>query len=105
MKTHFRDFRRNLTATIGRIRAASRPVKATVGLELAAGLAAVAVAWQLLRGLVAGLVDLAELPPWWLLVAAPALGAVTAALRAWRPDEALRRWHGVALRRIDERFG
>jgi hypothetical protein len=105
MKTHVRDFCRNVTATIGRIRAASRPVKATVGLELAAGLVVALVAWGRLRGLVGGLVDLAELPPWWLLVAGPVVGAATAALRAWRPDEALRRWHGVALRRIDERFG
>lgn len=104
MKTHVRDFRRNARAVFGRMRAASWPVKAAVAVELAAlGLAAW-LAWGQLGPQVDGLVDVDQLPPWRLLAIFPVIGLVAALLHAWRPDEALRRWHGVALRRVDEWF-
>jgi hypothetical protein len=43
-------------------------------------------------------------PPWPALLAAPVLGAAGHLLRRFRPLAAARRWHGVALRRLDERW-
>ena len=104
MKTHVRDFRRNAQAVFGRIRAASWPVKATVAVELATlGLAAW-LAWSQLGPQADGLVDLDTAPPWRLLAIFPVIGLACALLHASRPDEALRRWHGVALRRVDQWF-
>jgi hypothetical protein len=86
------------------MRAASWPVKATVAVELAAAGLVLVVAWGQLGPRVGGLVDVDALPPWRLLAIFPVTGLAAALLHAWRPDEALRRWHGVALRRVDEWF-
>jgi hypothetical protein len=105
MKTRLREFVPISIGIFGRIRTASRAVKAAVTIEVAAGLVAALLAWAGLRSHVLGLIDLDNLPPWHALVACPVVGAAAVAVRAWRPDQALRRWHGVALRRIDERWG
>jgi hypothetical protein len=92
-----------IKATIAAARATSRPVwvflaveaVAAVALGLAVGLAA--------AGTVGG-VALDELPPWRALAALPAAGAAGHIVWAARPAEAVRRWHGIAVRRIDERW-
>ena len=45
------------------------------------------------------------LPPWRALTVLPAVGAAAELVRATRPIVALRRWHGVLVRRTDERWG
>jgi hypothetical protein len=58
--------------------------------------------------LVAGIVKAVAidgLPPWRALIVLPAVGAAAELVRATRPVAALRRWHGVLIRRIDERWG
>jgi len=49
-------------------------------------------------------VALDELPPWRALGWFPLAGAAGYMLRAVGPIEAVRRWHGIAVRRIDERW-
>lgn len=104
MKTPVRLFLTMVRHLFRRIRAASGPVKACITAELLTATLAAAVvggwAWEWLDGLVA----LDDLPPWRLLAVFPVVGGAAAVLRARRPDETLRRWHGIALRRLDERF-
>jgi hypothetical protein len=81
----------------------SRPVWLFVIGE-AAVLAVVVAACALLAHRVVGAVALDELPPWRALAGCLALGAAAHTVRAARPIETLRRWHGIAQRRIDERW-
>jgi len=105
MKTHVRNLARNVTAGFGRMRATSGPVKAAVVAEQAVAMVAVALAWWRCGPAVGRLVDLGQAPPWRALVVFPVVGIAAALARAWRADEIVRRWHGVLLRRVDERWG
>jgi hypothetical protein len=82
----------------------SRPVRVFLAVEVVAVHAVVLVLGRALAG-VLGSVALDGLPPWRLLAVLPALGAAAELLRAAGAVEALRRWQGVAVRRIDERWG
>jgi hypothetical protein len=81
----------------------SRPVRVFLAVE---GTAALGLALLLgkLAADVVGSVALDGLPPWRLLAMLPALGAAAELVRASRPISVLRRWQGVLLRRIDERW-
>jgi len=72
-------------------------IEALVGLGLAVGIAHLAC--RLAESLV-----LDELPPWRALALAPLAGAASHLVRAAKTVDVLRRWHGVAIRRIDERW-
>lgn len=95
---------RRITTIITAARTASRAVLAIAIVETLAVLVASALAARAALGL-AGMVQLDELPRWRSLTAFPLAGAAAYVLRALRPVEALSRWHGVAIRRIDERWG
>jgi hypothetical protein len=84
--------------------AASRPVWIFIACETLLALVVLVVSWALALRLT-GTVALDQLPPWQALGGWFLLGATAHAVRAARPIEALRRWHGVAERRIDERWG
>jgi hypothetical protein len=81
----------------------SRPVWLFVLGEAAVLLVVVAVGGLLARRF-AGVVALDVLPPWRALVGCVVLGAAAHAVRTARPIETLRQWHGIAVRRIDERW-
>ena len=59
----------------------------------------------LLAGGIVQSVALDRPPPWRTLAVLPVLGAAAALVRAAHPLMAARRWHGVLVRRIDERWG
>ncbi len=86
------------------VSAMSRPVWLFV-IGQATVLAAMVAAGGFLARRLAGAVALDELPPWRALVGCLVLGAAAHAVWAARPVETLRRWHGIAVRRIDERWG
>jgi hypothetical protein len=92
-----------IKATIGAAKVTSRPVWTFLIVEAVTGVAVV-VALALAARHLAGVLALDELPPWRTLAVLPAAGAAAHTLRAAGPVEALRRWHGVATRRIDERW-
>jgi hypothetical protein len=94
---------RRITAALAAAEATSRPVWVFLVAELVAGLGLALAAGAGLARL-AGAVMLEELPPWPLLPLVAAAGAAARVLRAASPIEALRRWHGVIVRRIDERW-
>jgi hypothetical protein len=72
-------------------------IEIVIGAGLATGI--VYFACHLRDGVV-----LDELPPWRALALAPLAGAAAHLVRAAKPVDILRRWHGVAVRRIDERW-
>jgi hypothetical protein len=82
----------------------SRAVRLLVGVELVVmlgiGLAAADAAASAVGRMAAN-----ELPPWRVLAILPIAGAAAELVRAARPLDVLRRWHGVVLRRVDERWG
>ena len=82
----------------------SKAVCVFVAVEAIAAIVLVAACSTIGRD-VAGALDLTSLPPWRGLAIFPALGIAIQAARALDAAEALRRWHGVAIRRIDERWG
>jgi hypothetical protein len=82
----------------------SRPVWAFLAAE-AIAVTGVAVVVCGTGAALAGAVALDQLPPWRALLVFPAVGAAAHLLRAAEAVQALRRWHGVAVRRIDERWG
>ena len=84
--------------------ASSKAVCVFVASEVIAVILLVA-AVSTVAGNLAGALDLTDLPPWRGLAIFPALGIAIQAARALNAAEALRRWHGVAIRRIDERWG
>jgi hypothetical protein len=96
--------RTRIKATITAAKLTSRPVWAFLSAETIAALA-VAVTLALVVRRVAGSVAFDELPPWRALAVFPPLGAAARLARSAGAGEALRRWHGVAVRRIDERWG
>jgi hypothetical protein len=84
--------------------ATSRPVWLFVAAEGIVAAAIVAAGCVVARG-AAGALVLDELPPWRALGGSLLLGAAGHVIRAARLLDALRRWHGVAVRRIDEHWG
>jgi hypothetical protein len=46
-----------------------------------------------------------RLPPWWALAVLLVASAIAQLVQAAHPIVAARRWHGVLVRRIDERWG
>jgi hypothetical protein len=84
--------------------AASRPVWAFLIIEAAVILGLGGFAAVLGTDL-ARLVAFDGLPPWWVVAVLPMVSAMAQLVRATRPIVAARRWHGVLLRRIDERWG
>ena len=81
----------------------SRPVWAFLILEtLIAGALVVAGGGILVRLVQA--TNLGELPPWRALAWCPFVGVAGHVTCAMRPIEVARRWQGVAVRRIDERW-
>jgi hypothetical protein len=84
--------------------ATSRPVWLFVAAEGIVAAAVIAAGCVVARG-VAGVLVLDELPRWRALGGSLLLGAAGHLIAAARPVDALRRWHGVAVRRIDERWG
>jgi hypothetical protein len=93
-----------IKATITAAKLTSRPVWAFLAAETIAAIT-VAVALVLVVGWMAESVALDELPPWRALAVFPVVGVAAQLARAAGAGEALRRWHGVAVRRIDERWG
>jgi hypothetical protein len=91
-------------ALIAAASATSRPIWAFVAVETIAGVVGAVFVCTAARKL-GGAVALDELPPWRALALFLLGGAAAHVMRALRPVEALRRWHGVAVRRIDERWG
>ena len=83
--------------------AMSRPVWLFLAVEALVAAGAVVVVGVLARRAYAA-IDLSELPPWRALVGCLVLGGVAHVVRAARPVDVLRRWHGVVVRRIDERW-
>jgi hypothetical protein len=73
-------------------------VEAVAILSLAGVVAALAVG-------IAQHVALDRLPPWRALAVLPFTSAAAEVVRATHPLVAVRRWHGVLVRRIDERWG
>lgn len=96
--------RTRINSAINAATTTSRPVWLFVVAE-ALGTLALALAACVAARSLAGSVALDDLPPWRALAAFPAVGAAAGTLRALRLDEVLRRWHGIAVRRIDERWG
>lgn len=90
-----------IKATIAAAKSTSWPVWAFLAIE-ALAVVALAGALGLAARAVAGGLSLDELPPWRGLAVLPAAGAAAHTLRAARPEQVLRRWQGIAVRRIDE---
>jgi hypothetical protein len=67
-------------------------------------LAAAGVVFSRSLAQVVAAVSFGGLPPWRALVGVPFVGAGAYALRALKPVDVVRRWHGVVVRRIDERW-
>jgi hypothetical protein len=84
--------------------AASRPVWAFLVIEAVVILGLAGVAAVLVTD-VARLVAFDRFPPWWVVAGLPLVSAMAQLVRAARPIVAARRWHGVLVRRIDERWG
>lgn len=91
-------------AAMATAQSSSKAVCVFVAVEVIAAIVLVA-AISTVAGNVAGALDLTDLPPWRGLAVFLALGITIQAARALNAPEALRRWHGVAIRRIDERWG
>jgi hypothetical protein len=81
----------------------SRPVRVFLVVEATAALGVALVLGKVAAG-VAGSIAVDDLPPWRVLAVVPALGAAAELVRATQPVAVLRRWHGVLVRRIDERW-
>jgi hypothetical protein len=92
-----------IKATITTARATSRPVWVFVVAEAVIGLG-VAVALGLAARGITGDLALDDLPPLRALAVLPAAGAAARTLWALGPRRVLRHWHGVAVRRIDQRW-
>ena len=82
----------------------SRPVWIFLAVEAVAILSLAAVAVLLVAG-IAQQVALDRLPPWRAMAVLPFASAAAELVRAAHPFVAARRWHGVLVRRIDERWG
>jgi hypothetical protein len=96
--------RTRINSTINAANVASRTVWLFVLIEILASVAlAVLVCVAAIR--LGHSVAFDDLPPWRALATFPAVGAAAGTLRVLRPGEVLRRWHGIAVRRIDERWG
>jgi hypothetical protein len=92
-------------ALIAAASATSRPVWAFLAVETIAAVAAVVFVCSTVAAVLAGAADFDQLPPWRALAVVPLGGVAAYLLRALRPLDVARRWHGVAVRRIDERWG
>jgi hypothetical protein len=82
----------------------SKPVWVFLVVEAGAILGLVAVVVLVAAG-IAQQVALDGLPPWRGLAVLPFASAAAELVRATHPFVAARRWHGVLVRRIDERWG
>jgi hypothetical protein len=81
----------------------SRPVWIFVTVETVAGGLLLVLALIAVARTVAS-IDVGHLPPWRGLAVFPLVGLAAQGLRALRPGAVARRWHGVIVRRIDERW-
>jgi hypothetical protein len=86
------------------VSATSRPVWLFVAVEGIVAAVVIAAGCVVACGVARALV-LDELPPWGALGGCLLLGAAGHLIAAARLVDVLRRWHGVAVRRIDERWG
>lgn len=89
---------------IGTAQTPSRPVWAFVISETIIAMALAVFVFISAHDL-AGAVDVTSLPPWRTLAVFPLAGVGAQLSRAMHPGEALRRWHGVVVRRVDQRWG
>jgi hypothetical protein len=85
------------------VSATSRPVWVFVAIETGVAGFAMVVGGLMVRKLALAVV-LDDLPPWRAMPWFPLAGVAGYVVRALGPIEAVRRWHGIAVRRIDERW-
>lgn len=88
---------------VSAVRATSRPVWVFLAVEttIVAALLTVATLW--VHGLTTA-VDLHRFPPWLTLAVFAPLGAAARTLHLAHVGQAAARWHGVLVRRVDQRW-